>query len=108
MRFSVGFLLRLNMIIAIIVLRSFCEIERSLTFLNVNEIDIRVDASQLKQNEIEVIIAIELVKTYAEVEIPVKDIVILTKYTAQVQLLKRSLALNSKVRNVKAYTVNSF
>ncbi len=84
MRFSVDFLLRFNMIIVIIVLRSFCEIKRSLTFLNVNEIDIRVDASQFKQNKIKVIIIIELVKTYAEVKISVKNIVILTKYTTQV------------------------
>ncbi len=46
MRFSVNFLLRLNVIIVIIVLRRFYEIKRSLTFLNVNEIDIRVNTSQ--------------------------------------------------------------
>jgi len=68
-----------------------------LIFLNINEIDIRVNASQFKQNEIEVIVAIELVKIYAEVEIFVKNIVILTEYTAQVQLLKRSLVSDSKV-----------
>ncbi len=45
MRFLINFLLRFNMIIAIIVLRRFCEIKRSLTFLNVNEIDIRINAS---------------------------------------------------------------
>ncbi len=44
MRFLVDFLLRLNVIIVIIILRRFCEIKRSLIFLNVNEIDIRVDA----------------------------------------------------------------
>jgi len=48
-----------------------------LTFLNVNEINIRVDASQFKQNEIEVIVIIELVKIYAEVKISVKNIIIL-------------------------------
>jgi len=79
-----------------------------LTFLNVNEIDIKVDASQFKQNEIEVIVAIELVKIYAEVEIFVKNIVILMKYTAQVQLLKRSLISDSKVQNVEAYMIDSF
>ncbi len=72
------------MIIAIIVLRRFCEIKRSLTFLNVNKINIRVNAFQFKQNEIKVIVIIELVKAYAEVKISVKNIVILTKYTAQV------------------------
>jgi len=79
-----------------------------LTFLNINEIDIKVDASQFKQNEIEVIVAIKLVKIYIEVEISVKNIIILTKYTAQVQLLKRSLVSDSKVRNVKAYMIDSF
>jgi len=79
-----------------------------LIFLNVNEINIRVDASQFKQNEIEVIVAIKLVKTYAEVEISVKNIIILTKYTAQVQLLKRSLVSDLKVQNVEAYMINSF
>jgi superfamily I DNA and/or RNA helicase len=79
-----------------------------LIFLNINEIDIRVNASQFKQNEIEVIVAIELVKIYAEVEIFVKNIVILTEYTAQVQLLKRSLVSDSKVRNVEAYMIDSF
>ncbi len=108
MRFLIDFLLRFNMIIAIIVLRSFYEIKRSLTFLNVNEIDIRIDASQFKQNEIKVTVIIALVKIYAEVKISAKNIVILTKYTTQVQLLKKSLALNSKVRDVKAYTINSF
>jgi len=68
-----------------------------LTFFNINEIDIRINASQFKQNEIEVIVAIELVKIYVEVEIFVKNIVILTEYTAQVQLLKRSLVLDLKV-----------
>jgi len=68
-----------------------------LTFLNINEIDIKVNASQFKQNEIKVIVTIELVKIYAEVKIFIKNIVILTKYTAQVQLLKRSLVLNLKV-----------
>ena len=70
------------MIIAIIVLKSFCEIKQSLTFLNVNEINIKVDASQFKQNKIEVIVAIELVKIYAEVEISIKNIIILTEYIA--------------------------
>ncbi len=82
MQFSVDSLLQLNMIITIIVLKSFCKIEWSLTFLNINEINIRIDASQFKQNEIEVIVAIKLVKIYAEVEISVKNIIILTKYTA--------------------------
>ncbi len=90
------------------VLKSFCKTEWSLTFLNVNEIDIRIDASQFKQNEIEVIVAIELVKIYAEVEISIKNIVILTKYTAQVQLLKRSLVSDSKVWNVEVYMIDSF
>ncbi len=97
MRFSVDFLFRLNMIIVIIVVRRFCEIKRSLAFLNVNEINIRVNASQFKQNKIKVIIAIELVTTYAEVKIFIKNIVILTKYITQVQLLKKSLILNLKV-----------
>ncbi len=48
MQFSVDSSLQFNMIIAIIVLKSFCKIEWSLTFLNVNEIDIKVDASQFK------------------------------------------------------------
>ena len=89
-------------------MKSFCKIEWSLTFLNVNEIDIRVNASQFKQNEIEVIVAIELVKIYAEVKISVKNIIILTKYTAQVQLLKRSLVSDSKVQNVEAYMIDFF
>jgi len=45
MRFLINFLLRLNIIIVIIVLRRFYEIKRSLTFLNVNEIDIRINTS---------------------------------------------------------------
>jgi len=45
MQFSVDSSLQLNMIIIIIVLKSFCKIEWSLTFLNVNEIDIRISAS---------------------------------------------------------------
>ncbi len=48
MRFLVDFLLRLNIIIVIIVLRRFYEIKRSLTFLNVNEINIKVNAFQFK------------------------------------------------------------
>ncbi len=108
MQFSVDSSLWLNMIIAIIVLKSFCEIKQSLTFLNVNEINIKVDASQFKQNEIEVIVAIELVKIYAEVEISIKNIIILTEYTAQVQLLKRSLVSDLKVQNVEAYMIDSF
>ncbi len=68
MQFLVDSSLRLNMTITIIVLKSFCKIEWLLTFLNVNEINIRVDASQFKQNEIEVIVAIKLVKIYAEVK----------------------------------------
>jgi len=108
MQFSVDSSLQLNMIIIIIVLKSFCKIEWSLTFLNVNEIDIRINASQFKQNEIEVIVAIELVKIYTEVEISVKNIIILTEYIAQVQLLKRSLVSDSKVWNVKVYMINSF
>ncbi len=40
MQFSVDSLLWFNMTITIIVLKSFCEIEWSLTFLNVNEINI--------------------------------------------------------------------
>jgi len=79
-----------------------------LTFLNINEINIRIDASQFKQNEIEVIVAIELVKIYAEVEISVKNIIILMKYIVQVQLLKKSLVLNSKVQNIEAYMIDSF
>ena len=79
-----------------------------MTFLNINEINIKIDASQFKQNEIEVIVAIELVKIYAEVEIFVKNIVILTEYIAQVQLLKRSLISDSKVQNVEAYMIDSF
>ncbi len=82
MQFSVDSSLQLNMTITIIVLKSFCKIEWLLIFLNINEIDIRVNASQFKQNEIEVIVAIELVKIYAEVEISVKNIIILTEYTA--------------------------
>ncbi len=108
MQFSVDSSLQLNMTIAIIILKSFCKIEWSLTFFNINEIDIRIDASQFKQNEIEVIVAIELVKIYAEVEISVKNIIILTKYTAQVQLLKRSLVSDLKVQNVEAYMIDSF
>ena len=108
MQFSVDSSLRLNMIIIIIVLKSFCKIEWSLTFLNVNEIDIRINASQFKQNEIEVIVAIELVEIYAEVKIFVKNIIILTKYTAQVQLLKKSLVSDSKVWNVEVYMIDSF
>jgi superfamily I DNA and/or RNA helicase len=108
MHFSVNSSLRFNMIIAIIVLKSFCEIKWFLTFFNINEIDIRIDASQFKQNEIEVIVVIELVKIYAEVKISVKNIIILTKYTVQVQLLKRSLVLDSKFQNVEAYMIDSF
>ncbi len=108
MQFSVNFSLQLNMTIAIIVLKSFCKIEWSLTFLNINEIDIRINVSQFKQNEIEVIVATELVKIYTEVEISVKNIIILTEYTAQVQLLKKSLVLNLKVWNVEAYMIDSF
>ena len=108
MQFSVNSSLWFNIIITIIVLKSFCKIEWSLTFLNVNEIDIRVDASQFKQNEIEVIVTIELVKIYAEVKISVKNIIILTEYTAQVQLLKRSLVSDLKVWNVEAYMIDSF
>ncbi len=81
MRFLIDFLLRLNMIIAIIVLRRFCEIKRLLIFLNINEINIRINASQFKQNKIKVIIIIKLAKTYAKVKIFIKNIVILTKYT---------------------------
>ncbi len=108
MQFSVNSSLWFNMTIAIIVLKSFCEIKWSLIFLNVNEINIRVDASQFKQNEIEVIVAIELVKIYFEVKISVKNIVILTEYTAQVQLLKRSLVSDLKVQNVEVYMIDSF
>ncbi len=108
MQFSVNSSLWFNMIITIIVLKSFCKIEWSLTFLNINEIDIRVNASQFKQNEIEVIIAIKLVKIYIEVEIFIKNIIILMKYTAQVQLLKRSLVSDLKVQNVEAYIIDSF
>ncbi len=84
MQFSVNSSLQLNMTITIIVLKSFCKIEWLLTFLNINEIDIRINASQFKQNEIEIIVAIKLVKIYAEVEIFIKNIIILTRYTAQV------------------------
>ena len=108
MQFSVNFLLRFNIIIAIIILKSFYKIEWSLTFLNINKINIRIDASQFKQNEIEVIVVIKLVKIYAEVEISIKNIIILTEYTAQVQLLKRSLISNLKVWNVEAYMIDSF
>ena len=108
MQFSIDSSLWFNMIIAIIVLKSFCKIKWSLTFLNINEIDIRIDAFQFKQNEIKVIVAIELVKIYAEVKIFIKNIVILTKYTAQVQLLKRSLISDSKVQNVEVYMIDSF
>jgi len=79
-----------------------------LTFFNINEIDIRIDASQFKQNEIEVIVAIELIKIYAKVKISIKNIIIFMKYTVQVQLLKRSLISDSKVQNVEAYMINSF
>jgi len=79
-----------------------------LTFLNINEINIRINAFQFKQNEIEVIVTIELVKIYAEVKISVKNIVILMKYTAQVQLLKRNLVSDSKVQNVEVYMIDSF
>ncbi len=48
MRFLINFLLRLNMIIVIIVLRRFCEIKRLLTFFNVNKINMKVNASQFK------------------------------------------------------------
>ncbi len=108
MQFSVDSSLQFNMTITIIVLKSFCKIEWLLTFFNINEIDIRINASQFKQNEIEVIVAIELVKIYVEVEIFVKNIVILTEYTAQVQLLKRSLVLDLKVWNVEVYMIDSF
>ena len=108
MQFSVDSSLWLNMTIAIIVLKSFCKIEWLLTFLNINEINIRINASQFKQNEIEVIVTIKLVKIYAEVEISVKNIIILTKYTAQVQLLKRSLVVDSKFWNVEVYMIDSF
>ena len=84
MQFSVNSSLWLNMIIAIIVLKSFCKIEWSLTFLNINEINIRVNAFQFKQNKIEVIVAIKLVKIYIEVKIFIKNIIILTEYIAQV------------------------
>ncbi len=107
-RSSVDPSFRPNMTTATTVLRSFCGIERPLAFLNVNGTDIRVGASQSKQNEVEAIVATELAKAYAEAGIPAKDIVILTGYTAQVQLLKRSLALDPKVRDVEAYTVDSF
>jgi len=70
------------MTITIIILKSFCKIKQSLTFLNINEIDIRINASHFKQNEIKVIVAIELIKIYAEVKISVKNIIILTKYIA--------------------------
>jgi len=79
-----------------------------LIFLNVNEINIRIDVFQFKQNEIEVIVAIKLVKIYAEVEISVKNIIILIEYTAQVQLLKKSLVSDSKVQNVEVYMINFF
>jgi superfamily I DNA and/or RNA helicase len=79
-----------------------------LTFLNINEIDIKVDAFQFKQNEIKVIIVIELVKIYAKVKISVKNIIILMKYTVQVQLLKRSLVSDSKVQDVEMYMIDSF
>ncbi len=108
MQFSIDSSLWFNMIIAIIVLKSFCKIKWLLTFFNINEIDIRIDAFQFKQNEIKVIVAIELVKIYAEVKIFIKNIVILTKYTAQVQLLKRSLISDSKVQNVEVYMIDSF
>ncbi len=81
-QFSVNSSLWFNITIAIIILKSFCKIKWSLTFLNVNEIDIRINAFQFKQNEIEVIVAIKLVKIYAEVEISIKNIIILTKYIA--------------------------
>ncbi len=108
MQFSVNSSLQFNMIIAIIVLKSFCKIKWSLTFLNINEIDIKINASQFKQNEIEVIVVIKLVKIYAKVEISIKNIIILTRYTAQVQLLKRSLVSDLKVWNVEMYMINSF
>ncbi len=48
MRFSVDLLFRLNIIIVIIVLRRFYEIKRSLIFLKINEINMKVDAFQFK------------------------------------------------------------
>ncbi len=82
MQFSIDSSLWFNMTIIIIILKSFCKIKQSLTFLNINEINIRVNASQFKQNEIKVIVAIELIKIYAEVKISVKNIIILTEYIA--------------------------
>ena len=79
-----------------------------MTFLNINEINIKVDASQFKQNEIKIIVAIELVKIYTEVKISVKNIIIFIEYTAQVQLLKRSLISDLKVQNVEVYMIDSF
>jgi len=108
MQFSVDSSLWFNMTITIIILKSFYKIKWSLTFLNINEINIKVDASQFKQNEIEVIVAIKLVKIYAKVKISVKNIIILTKYIAQVQLLKRSLISDLKVQNVEVYMIDSF
>ena len=108
MQFSVDSSLQLNITVVIIVLKSFCEIKWSLTFLNINEINIKVDASQFKQNEIKIIVAIELVKIYTEVKISVKNIIIFIEYTAQVQLLKRSLISDLKVQNVEVYMIDSF
>ncbi len=48
MRFLINFLLRLNIIIIIIILRSFYEIKRLLIFLNVNKINIRINTFQFK------------------------------------------------------------
>ncbi len=50
----------------------------------------------------------KLIKIYIKVKIFIKNIIIFTKYITQVQLLKKSLILNLKVRDVKAYTINSF
>lgn len=94
------------MTIVIIVLSSFYEINRFLTFLDVKKFIIRVDANRFKQNEIEVTVVTQLIVIYVDVEILIKNIVILTRYIAQIQLLKRILITQLQVQNVEAWTID--
>ena len=99
---------RLNIEIVIKTLKQRYDILALATFLNTFEINKRIDVDKFKQNVKKLILTLKIARDLIQNEVSSKDIVMLTDYTTQKNLINRILMKHLIFNDVQAHIIDAF
>ena len=108
MKFLIDTIERLNIEIVIKTLKQRYDISTLAMFLNTFEINKRIDVDKFKQNVKKLILTLKIARDLIQNEVSSKDIVMLTDYTTQKNLINRILMKHFILSDVQTHIIDAF